>query len=171
MINIRPEKFEDYRQISLVIRKAFNQEDEVRLVEELRKTPFFVPELSIVAELNGLVVGHILFTKVIIKSETREIPALTLAPLAITPEHQNQGIGSQLVRKGLEECKLLNYGIVTVLGHPNYYPRFGFKSAQGYGIQYPFEVPTEAFMIQEIIAGALKSVHGVLIYSAPFSLV
>ena len=94
MLTIRSESPNDYKQISDVMYNAFEQKDEVHLVETLRSSPDFIIELSLVAILNNLIVGHILFSKILIKSEKTEIPALALAPLAVRPEFQNQGIGS-----------------------------------------------------------------------------
>ncbi len=99
---------------------------------------------------------------------TESFPALALAPLAVLPEFQRRGIGFQLVKKGLEECRNQGHSIVTVLGHPEYYPRFGFKLAAECGIESPFEVPLEAFMVIELVSGALDGVNGVLKYSKAF---
>ncbi|MFX1394307.1 MAG: GNAT family N-acetyltransferase [Promethearchaeota archaeon] len=169
MVIIRSESLNDYNQISDVIYYAFGQNDEVRLVEKLRSSPDYIVELSLVAILNGLIVGHILFSKILIKSEKSEIPALALAPLAVRPEYQNQGIGSRLVEKGLEECKRLNHKIVIVLGHPNFYPKFGFKPAYDFGVIAPFEVPKEAFLILELKSGALVGISGTVIFPPAFN--
>ncbi|MFB0560660.1 MAG: GNAT family N-acetyltransferase [Candidatus Lokiarchaeia archaeon] len=171
MIKIRSEKPNEYAEISEAYRTAFEQDNEARLVEDLRSTPNFIPELSLVAVINGSIVGHILFSRVIIKSESHEVSALALAPIAVRPEFQNCGIGSQLVRKGLKECKRLGHGIVIVLGHPDYYPRFGFKSALAFGLKAPFDVPDDVFLVHEVIPGALNDVSGVVIYPPSFNLV
>jgi putative acetyltransferase len=168
MITIRSESPNDYSQISDVIYSAFEQKNEVRLVKTLRASPDFIGELSLVAILNNLIIGHILFSKIIIKSEKAEFPALALAPLAVKPEFQNQGIGSKLVEKGLEECKRLNHKIVIVLGHPNFYPKFGFKPANDFGVMAPFAVPNESFLILELTSGALRSVSGIVEYPLAF---
>ncbi len=170
MISIRMARSKEYKQIFEVVSKAFKQDNEARLVEALRKAPSFVPELELIALSKKAIIGHILFTKVIIKGETKEFEVLSLAPLSVLPSHQNQGIGSSLTIKGLEECKRLNFGIVNVLGHPTYYPRFGFKPASLYGIKALFEAPDEAFMIMELVPGALKGVSGVLIYPKTFDI-
>ena len=168
MIKIRSESPDDYTQISDVIYCTFEQKNEVHLVETLRFSPDFISELSLVAVLNNLIVGYILFSKIVIKSEKTTTPALALAPLAVLPEYQNQGIGSQLVEKGLKECKHLNYNIVNVLGHPNFYPKFGFKPARKFGIVAPFEVPDEAFLILELIPGTLNGISGTVEYPPAF---
>ncbi len=167
---IRSEKTEDYTQISEVIRSAFKQEEEeVILVDNLRKSPDFIPELSLVAIIEGKIIGHILFSKVIIKSDLSEHDVLCLAPVSVHSKFQNKGIGTELVQKGLEECKRLGYGIVNVLGHENYYPRFGFKLAKEFKI-LPIEKEWENnFFIIELISGALNGVAGTLVYPPEFN--
>jgi predicted N-acetyltransferase YhbS len=96
------------------------------------------------------------------------LPALALAPMAVRPEFQNLGIGSRLIREGLERCRNLGHKIVIVAGHPEYYPRFGFTSSRAKGLEAPFPVPDEAFMVIELIPGALDSVSGMIVYPAPF---
>jgi putative acetyltransferase len=95
-------------------------------------------------------------------------PALALAPMAVHPEFQNQGIGSRLVMEGLERYRSLGHRIVVVLGHPKYYPRFGFTSARAKGLEAPFPVPDEAFMVAELVPGGLDTVSGMTVYPAPF---
>ena len=170
MITIRPETAEDYAAIHEVNLLAFGQEVEPRLVEALRRLPDFIPELSLVAIEAGQVVGHILFSPFVIETKDGTVPALTLAPLAVRPEFQNQGIGSQLVRDGLERCRDLGHRIVVVVGHPNYYPRFGFSPARARGLEAPFPVPDEAFMVLELAPGALDGVAGTVRFPPPFEL-
>ena len=167
MIIIRSEIFEDYDEISAVNRNAFERENESRLVENIRSSKEFIPEFSLVALIDSKIVGHILFSPIIIKSK-KTVPALILAPLAVRKEYQNQGIGSMLVREGLKECKRLNHSIIIVVGHPNYYPRFGFKPASLFGINPPFEVPNEAFLIIELEPGALEGVSGIVEFPSAF---
>jgi putative acetyltransferase len=169
MLSIRPEKPEDYEAISRVHRSAFGQENEARLVEELRKSKEFLPELSLVAVIDGEIVGHILFSPVIIQCRDRNVHALALAPMAVLPEFQRRGIGSQLVEKGLECCRTFGHQIVIVVGHPDYYPRFGFSSARMKGLEVPFPVPDEAFMVLELTQGALESGAGMVLYPVAFN--
>ena len=96
------------------------------------------------------------------------LPALALAPMAVHPEFQSQGIGSRLVREGLERCRNLGHRIVVVVGHPEFYPRFGFTPARAKGLEAPFPVPDEAFMVTELVPGALDGVSGMIVYPAPF---
>ena len=116
----------------------------------------------------GKTVGHILFSSVIIQCRGRNVRALALAPMAVLPEVQRRGIGSQLVEKGLECCRTFGHQIVIVVGHPDYYPRFGFSSARAKGLEVPFPVPDEAFMVLELTQGALDNISGMVVYPAPF---
>jgi putative acetyltransferase len=168
MLTIRPEHPLDYSAIFGVNNLAFGKENEPRLVEILRQSPGFNPELSLVAELENQVVGHILFSPVVIETSTGEIPILALAPMAVRPEFQNQGIGSELVRQGLEACRRLGYRIVVVLGHSSFYPRFGFESARPKGISAPFLVSDENWMVIELHSGALSNIQGTVRYPPAF---
>jgi len=168
MIAIRAEQLLDYSAISEVNKLAFGKENEPRLVEILRRSPGFIPDLSLVAVLEDQVVGHILFSPVVIETSAGDIPILALAPLAVRPEFQNQGIGSALVRQGLEACRRLDYRIIMVLGHSNYYPRFGFEPARPKGVSAPFPVPDESWMVIELQPGALSGVQGTVRYPPAF---
>src|SRR5437879_1244482 len=123
---LRPETVADHEAIRRVNRLAFGQDDEARLVDALREGGYV--RLSLVAERSGQLVGHILLSDLPIVTEAGTIPALALAPMAVLPEFQNQGIGSALVRRGLEACREQGHKIVVVVGHPRYYPRFGFST-------------------------------------------
>ena len=169
MLSIRPEEPEEYEAISRVHRSAFGQENEARLVEELRKSKEFLTELSLVAVVEGEIVGHILFSSVNIQCRDRNVRALALAPMAVQPQFQRRGIGSQLVEKGLECCRTFGHQIVIVVGHPDYYPRFGFSSARTRGLEALFPVPDEAFMVIELAQGVLNGISGVVVYPAPFN--
>ena len=129
MITIRPEIPLDYSAIFEVNNLAFGKENEPRLVEIQRHSPDFTPELSLVAVLEDQVVGYILFSPVVIEKSGGGISILALAPMAVRPEFQNQGIGSELVRQGLEACRRFGCRMVVVLGHSHFYPRFGFEPA------------------------------------------
>ncbi len=171
MIHIRPERPEDSEGIREVTSRAFQGEEEATLIKAIRGSDYFIPELSLVAlDDNTQIVGHILFSPVTIEppDNSRSVIALALAPMAVVPECQNQGIGTLLVQHGLDACKKLGYTIVIVVGHPQYYPRFGFKQAKEFGIQAPFEVPANAFLSLELVPGALKNVRGMVKYSPAF---
>ena len=170
-ILIRAEEPGDIAAIGEVNELAFGGGGEALLVAKLREWPGFIPELSLVAVKGGKIVGHILISPVEIApggGSRRAIPALSLAPMAVLPEFQNQGIGSALVRRGLEEARRLGHGIVVVVGHPHYYPRFGFEPARPRGLEAPFPVPDEAFLALELVPGALKDVKGTVVYPPAF---
>jgi putative acetyltransferase len=168
MITIRPETAEDYAAIHEVNALAFGREVEARLVEALRRLPDFIPDLSLVAVEADRVVGHILFSPIVIETKDGAVPALALATLAVRPEFQYQGIGSALVRDGLERSRALGHRIVVVVGHPAYYPRFGFAPARARGLEAPFPVPDDAFLALELVPGALDGVAGMVRYPPPF---
>ncbi len=169
MVIVRKERPEDVDAIRSVLASAFETSAEARLVDELRTRNAF--ELSLVAEVDGWIVGHILFTRVSIGSEDSATRAVAIGPMGVLPEFQRKGIGSQLVLQGLEECRRSGGEIAIVLGHPGFYPRFGFSAAKPYGISFEDEVPDEAFMVAELRPGALYNVHGIVSYEPEFSAV
>ena len=121
-----------------------------------------------VAQIDNEIVGHILFTKIqIIGNEIYD--SLALAPMAVLPEFQNRRIGSALVRAGLKKAKDLKFKSVIVLGHKNYYPKFGFQKASNWQIKCPFEVPDEAFMAIELIKNGLENISGIVQYPKAFN--
>jgi len=166
LLTIRPEIPEDRTSIHYVNQEAFSRNQEADLVDKLRKRG--VLTISLVAVQENTVVGHIAFNPVEIASEKSSFGALTLAPVAVLPAHQNKGIGSQLVTAGLEECHRLGHEIVVLAGHSNYYPRFGFVRAYAKGIECEFEVPDEAWMIAELKQGALAGRQGKVRFQPEF---
>ncbi len=168
MISIASETEEDIAAIREVVTAAFNRPNEAELVETIRNSPNFIPELSLVAKEQGKVVGHILFSPIAIETKQGNVEAIALAPLCVTPTHQRQSIGAQLVQAGLTKCRELDHNIIILVGHPHYYPRFGFQKASKFGIQAPFTVPDEAFMVLELKPGALKNIRGIVRYPAYF---
>jgi predicted N-acetyltransferase YhbS len=172
-IIIREERIKDYELSEIVVKKAFRnveQSDhkEHYLVSRLRKTNSFIPELSIVAEFKGEIVGHIMLTKLYIKNDANQYISLALAPVSVLPEYQDRGIGTNLINKSINIAKKLGYKSVIVLGHENYYPRFGFKPASKWGIKAPFDVPDESFMALELNDGSLDGVTGTVVYAKEF---
>jgi len=163
-ISVREELPADYDAVRRVHTLAFGQPQEARLVGSLRNTPDLSPIVSLVAIREGEVVGHILFTPITIG----RAPAMSLAPVAVLPEYQRQGYGCALVRAGLAECARRDQPVVVVVGHPEYYPRFGFRPARAAGLEAPFEVRDAAFMVWEESPGALDGFHGMVQYPAPF---
>ncbi len=164
---IRAEREEDYSQVRRVNELAFGQPQEADLVEALRRSAR--PYISLVAVADGEVVGHIFFSPVTIHSEDSVFEAIGLAPLAVLPEHHNLGVGSALTRRGLEECRRAGGEIVVVLGHPNYYPRFGFYPASLKGLTCEYDVPDEHFMVTELVEGALAGRRGLVKYHPAFA--
>ena len=167
MTAIRLEKPEDLDAIRSVLENAFGRPEEADLVDALRRRSAVT--LSLVAEQDGEVVGHIMFSPVTIGSGPSTFQALGLGPLAVSPSHQNRGIGSRLVRDGIERCREAGYGIVVVLGRPSYYPRFGFAPAMAHGIAWELDAPDDAFMVMELRKGALAERSGVVRYQPEFT--
>ena len=144
---------------------AFETPAEANLVDTLRAQA--EPIVSLVAEAKGCVVGHIMFSPVALSGHP-DIKIMGLAPLAVLPEHQGKGIGSALVKTGLQRCRKLGFGAVVVLGHAEYYPRFGFLPSRHFGIGSEYEVPQEVFMVVELESGFLGGVSGRIKYHAAF---
>jgi putative acetyltransferase len=165
---IRPELPEDNLAILEVHLQAFGQDGEARLVDALRQDGNINPELSLVAVHGDRIIGHILFCPITIVSDTEEIPALALAPLAVHQDFQCRGIGAALIEEGIGECQRLGHRIVIVVGHPGYYPRFGFTPAHKSGIFAPFPCPEEAFMALPLEHGALDGIGGMVRYPLAF---
>ncbi len=163
---IRNETPADYAAVYEVNKLAFDNRDaEPQLVAALRSLPGVI---SLVAELDGQVVGHILFTPIDIITSNGNVPAISLAPLAVLPGYQNLGIGMALSRTGLEVCQAQGHRIAIVLGHPNYYPRFGFSALLAKPLACPWENCGEAWMAMELAPGALAGVSGKVIYPKAF---
>lgn len=167
-LTIRQEQPEDYQAVYQINKKAFGQKAEANLVDALRQSDAFVPELSLIAELDNQLVGHILFTKIKIVNDEKETESLALAPMAVRADFQKQGIGGQLIREGLKRAAALGFGSVIVLGHEHYYPKFGFEPASKWGIKAAFDVPDEVFMAIELIPNALENVNGTVQYPKEF---
>lgn len=164
---IRHEQPGDIDSIRHVVEQAFGQPEEAQLVDELRENNKFT--LSLVAVIDDRVVGHILFTPVTIYSDDQSFTAIGLAPLAVLPELQSHGIGSALTREGLDQLRESGHECVVVLGHPKYYPRFGFVPASCYGIKCEYNVADEVFMLQELRQNTLAGRTGTVRYQPEFS--
>ena len=150
---------------------AFAQDGEARLVNALRKDGDFTADLSLVAVHDDRIIGHVLFPPITIESADatqKSVPARALAPLGVDPAFQCQGVGAALLEEGLKTCRHLGHRAVIVVGHPGYYPRFGFSTARTFGITAPFPCPDEAFMAIELVSGALDGVHGTVRYPPAF---
>ena len=167
-IIIRQELKEDLARIKEINDQAFEQEDEGRLINKLRQKDQFIPELSLIAEVDQNLVGHILFYPVKIISEDQKHITLSLGPMSALPEYQKKGIGSKLINEGLKRAKDLGFRSVIVVGNPEYYPKFGFTKASNWSIKVPFEVPDEVFMALEIVKGELQDKPGIIDYPKEF---
>lgn len=173
-ISIRQEEYKDYNSVFNVIELAFEKEElsdhrEHFLVNRLRNSDAFIPELSLVAEMNHKVVGHILLTKLVIHNQIKSFPSLALAPVSVHPDYQGKGIGGKLILSAHKIAKELGYSSVILLGHADYYPRFGYKPTTNFNIQLPFEVPDENCMAVELYENSLKEVHGMVVYPKEFN--
>lgn len=164
----RKTKAADYPSILDTVRAAFDEarseeQENTDLVAHLLAVPTAKPRFSLAALLEDRMVGFILFTKVDLDPSDHDLSASILAPLAVHPAYQNRGIGSRLVEKGLEDLKQMGVDLVFVLGHPNYYPKFGFRPAGKEGFTPPFPIPdehAEAWMVKELRPGTLTKVLG-----------
>lgn len=165
-IEVRNERAGDGAAITAVNDSAFGQPDESRIIDAVRQAGHAA--ISLVAADGGMLVGHILFTPVTIDAAGPAFHALGLGPMAVLPEFQRKGIGTMLVEAGLAEATRLGCPAVVVIGHPEFYPRFGFRPARAYGLLSQFEVPGEAFMVRELVPAALAGCGGVVRYVAEF---
>lgn len=167
MITIRPEQLEDRSRVRRVNELAFGRPVEADLVEKLRRS--CRDALSLVAE-DHAVVGHILFTPVVVTGPASGIVGMGLAPMAVLPDRQRQGIGSQLVRRGLDILRERGCPFVVVVGHPEYYPRFGFQPASNHGLQSQWEgMPDAVFMVAVLDPNAMAGASGVARYADEFN--
>jgi len=164
-VTIRHETPGDHDAVRELNRRAFGQDDEAALIDRLRAEGY--ARLSLVAVLDGRVVGHILFSDLAIQTRDGPLPALLLAPMAVLPERQRQGIGSELVRAGLRRGRERGQRIVFVVGHPEFYPRFGFSHGLTRSIDSPFS-GEEAFMAVELEPGAMQGLRGRIEFPPPF---
>lgn len=169
------EQKNDYKETEAVIKNAFesveeSDQNEHNIVSKIRQSDAFIPELSLVAVDNETrqILGHILLSRIFINSGSEKVESLALAPVSVLPEYQNNGIGKALIKESLDKAKQLEFKSVVVLGHPDYYPKFGFKKASLWQIKAPFEVPDEALMVVELREHSLVNVSGTIEYSDAF---
>jgi len=165
-MRIRPEEPPDALFVREVNEAAFGSSLEADIVEKLRENPAAL--VSLVAELDDELVGHIMFSPVAVKG-IDGVKLMGLGPMAVLPRRQRQGIGSELVRQGLRHCRNSGCDAVVVLGHPDYYPRFGFMPASRFGITSEYDVPDEVFMLIELRPGSLQGTSGEVVYSDAFA--
>lgn len=170
---IRQELPEDHQLVEMVVKQAFkyddySEQDEHNLINRLHKSEAFIPELSLVATLNGGIVGQILITKSYICSNSHSNISLSIASVSVLPDHQNKGIGTVLIRKAIEKSKELGYNSMIVAGNEAYYSRFGFLPSGKWNIKASFEVPEQNFMALELEENALSCISGVVEYPKEF---
>ena len=163
--SVRLEAADDAAAVGDVNQKAFAGPVEARIVDAVRGSP---GSISLVATVDGQVVAHILFTPVSIDPPPARIRVAGLAPMAVLPDFQRLGIGGELIRAGFRECRRLEYSAVVVVGHPDYYPRFGFQPADTWGLKYVDPVPREVFMAVELETGALSDCSGIVRFRPEF---
>lgn len=166
----RTESVNDFEAVYQLNVLAFgNREDESKLIERIRNSEQFVPELSIVAEIENEIVGHVLLSRATVEDQEKQSVVIVLAPIAVKPNLQRQGVGSGLIEEGIRRCRDLGYSAILLIGHPDYYPRFGFEPARKYGLELKqYEVPDDVFMVYEVENGKLLEIKGELKYPESF---
>lgn len=167
MIEIREERRADYQAIRDVNNQAFNQPQEGTIIEKIRESG--VEILSLVAIIDNKIVGHIFFSPVRMEEQATLKDGMGLAPMAVLPDYQQQGIGSKLIKEGIQRLKLKSVPYIIVLGHKDYYPKFGFETASKYGLKCQWDgVPDEAFMVMILDDKMKPKIHGVAKYRDEF---
>lgn len=161
---IRPEESRDQIGIHRVHFEAFGREAEARIVEGLRGSEYWVPGLSLVAALGEEIIGHVLLSKIELRDVVRPVLLLALGPVAVRPDWQNRRVGTDLISHALGSAAGREFDGVIVLGHADYYPRFGFEPASRFGIRCPFEAPDENYLARELRGGGLKNTGGTVSY-------
>jgi len=164
-MNIRIEKEGDRAFVRAINISAFESSAEADLVDALRQRAR--PIVSLVAEEGDEIVGHIMFSPVTLP-DYPDLKLMGLGPMAVTPAYQGQSYGSALVKAGLDHCRDVNVSAVVVLGHPCFYPRFGFSASTGFGIDSEYDVPEDVFMIVELEQGSLREIAGTVKYHEAF---
>lgn len=167
-LTIRNEHESDFDAIRDIVKEAFSgteysDNDEHNLIDRLRKTEHYIPDLSLVAEFNNKIVGYIMFSLVYIGN----VEAIALAPLAVHPAFQNRGIGQALIMTGHQKAKNSRYCCSVVLGSPEYYSRSGYVKAASFGISAPFDIPQQFYMVYPFYT---QLPHGIVMYSPAFNL-
>jgi predicted N-acetyltransferase YhbS len=173
LLKIRQEEPKDYNKVAIIIENAFKTEhfsdhQEQFLVERLRMSKDFIPQLSMVAEIDGEVVGQILLSKIKITNSDTSFDSLALAPVSVAPDFQKQGIGGELIRRAHKKARELGFRSILLLGHDTYYPRFGYELTSKYNINLPFDIPEKYCMIISLVQGGLEGVSGMVEYPEEF---
>ncbi len=171
---IRTETSLDYERVREVIKSAFYREgkdsefNEWSLVDRIRDSKYYINDISLVAEFEGNIVGHILFTQMKVNNENNSYNSLALAPVSVHKDYQKKGIGKLLVRSGIEKAKELGYRSIIVMGHPEYYTKFGFTLASKYHIGTTSDFNDKCLFGLDLVDGELSRISGVIQYCPPF---
>ena len=163
---VRTEAETDHPLVYQLNARVFESDGEAKLVEKLRGSPDAF--LSLVAEKQDRIVGHVMFSKVPLIGHA-DLKIVGLAPLAVAPEVQNTGIGSELVNRGISMCSEADVDAIVVIGHSHYFPDFGFKPGTSFGIDCEYDVPDDVFMLNELKEGSLLDKKGVVFYHPAFA--
>ena len=166
-MRVRQERSDDVGAVRALNVAAFGGDAEARLVDALRGSDAFIPELSLLATDGDDLVGHLLMTRAAVVSGAERAPVLALAPMCVAPGRQRAGVGTMLVRKGLRRAESLGHAVVVVVGHPAYYPRFGFERASNSGVRVAFAAPDEAVMLKRLGSEPVPRA-GVMVYAPAF---
>ena len=164
-MRIRDEQEQDRSAVREIVSAEFDTGGEAELVDALRAEAN--PRVSLVAEEDGVIIGHVMFSPVTVEEHPEE-KMMGLAPLAVLYDYQGRGVGSALVRAGLAQCRALGAHGIVVVGQPDYYPRFGFGPAARFGLTCEYDVPEDAFLALELVPGALAGKAGKVRYHAAF---
>ena len=165
---VRAEAPEDVKAIDVVNLSAFQGEAEARLVSAIRASDEFVPDLSLVAEINGRIVGHLLLSKVTLQHDGTGRAVLALGPMSVVPSQSHRGIGSALIQAAISRARDMRYTAIVVAGQPEYYERFDFQPAETWGLTSNLRLPADGLTAMELLPGALKG-GGEVVYPAPFA--
>lgn len=168
MLHIRPEQKKDFDAVHALVRDAFAAAeaadgDEQDFVVAMREHPGYMPDMALVAEKAGVLVGYILVTETHIERPDAEFPALLLAPLCVRKENRNQGVAGELMREAFSRGAAKGYGAIFLAGSPDYYHRFGFRSVRDFGISHQLLVPDKYILARELVPGALQGKTGTII--------
>jgi putative acetyltransferase len=168
-ITVRPEQGRDAAAIHELVRQAFGRKLEANLVDTLRSSDAYLPELALVAVRGDEVTGYVMVTRQpIVTDHGEEMISTILGPLAVQPDHQNRGIGSLLTTAAIEQARTLGFGSMILIGHPTYYPRFGFRPASTWGLRFAQPIRDDVFMAIELTPGALAAAAGTVTLSPAF---
>jgi putative acetyltransferase len=168
-VSTRPENPSDYPIVAEIHRRAFDRELEGEIASNIRLGEEFIPELSLVAEIAGNVVGHIILSRLRYDNPSRACMLLALGPIGVLPEFQKQGVGTSLTKEAIQRSRELGYLGIGLIGHPTYYPRFGFQPASRFGIVLPYKVPDDVAMVLPLFEGSLIGCEGKVLFPAAFT--